>query len=102
MNITLINATRRMKVVNLPHEVYCEALGRCACGHGPGGRKLAASLTLPAGGATSDLDEAVLLAPDVARDVKAGELRVRRDAPAPKPKTKSRKAPRRTGRKKTR
>ena len=82
MNVTLVNTTRRMKVVNLPHDSYCTALGRCACTE-VGGRRLAASLTLPAGSATAGIDEAVLAVPAIARNVRAGELRVRRDAAPP-------------------
>lgn len=83
MTVTLINASRRMKVVNLPHDVYCAALGRCACVEIGRGRRVASSLTLPAGSATGGLDEAVLRVPDIARDVRAGELRVRREASPP-------------------
>jgi hypothetical protein len=102
VTITLINTTRRIKVINLPHDIYCAAAGRCACLQAPGRdkRRIASSLTLPAGSITPGLDEAVLLVPEVARDVRAGELRVRREAPAPKNNTNpSRKAPRRSGRK---
>ena len=60
MTLTLINATRRMKVVNLPHDVYCAALGACACTEVARGRRIAASLTLPAGSTTPGLDDAVL------------------------------------------
>ena len=102
MTITLINATRRMKVVNLPHASYCEALGTCACASGQGDRPTASSLTLPAGSTTPGLHEAVLQLPDVARDIRAGELRVRREVPPPQPKSRPRKASRRTGRKKAR
>ena len=102
MTITIINTTRRMKVINLPHDIYCAAAGKCACtpASGRAGRRIASSLTLPAGTATSGIDEAVLLVPEVARDVRAGDLRVRREVPAPKNNTNpSRKAPRRSGRK---
>jgi len=102
VTITLINTTRRMKVINLPHDIYCAAAGKCACtpASGRAGRRIASSLTLPAGTATSGIDEAVLLVPEVARDVRAGDLRVRREVPAPKNNTNpSRKAPRRSGRK---
>lgn len=102
MTITLINATRRMKVINLPHASYCEALGTCACVASGGSKPTAASLTLPAGSRTTGLPEAVLQLPDVAHDIRAGELRVRRDVPALQPKSRSRKASRRTGRKKAR
>ena len=99
MNVTLVNTTRRMKVVNLPHDTYCKAIGRCACTDA-GGRRLAASLTLPAGSATEGIDEAALAVPALARDVRAGELRVRREAapPPPQPEPGPRKPSRRPGR----
>lgn len=101
MTITLINTTKRMKVINLPHDIYCAAAGKCACTAAAGrdGRRIGSSLTLPAGSITPGLDEAVLLEPEVARDVRAGELRVRREAPVPKNTNPSRKTPRRSGRK---
>ena len=105
-NITLINATRRMKVLNLPHASYCEARGACACTRS-GDRRLASSLTLSAGAVLEGLDEAVLAVPQVLALVRAGELRVRRVAsprksnPTPK-KNEPRKATRRSGRKKAR
>ena len=102
MTITLINATRRMKVINLPHASYCEALGSCACTAEGDSKRMAASLTLPAGSRMTGIHEAVLQLPDVARDIRAGELRVRREVPPPQPKSRPRKAPRRTGRKKAR
>ena len=102
MTITLINATRRMKIINLPHASYCEALGDCVCMARSDGKPTAASLTLPAGSRTTGLHEAVLQLPDIARDIRAGELRVRREVPPPQPKSRSRKATRRTGRKKAR
>jgi len=102
VTITLINATRRMKVINLPHARYCEALGHCACAAGSGSKRTAASLTLPAGSRTTGIHEAVLQLPDVAHDIRAGELRVRREVPPPQPKSRSRKAKRRPGRKKAR
>ena len=102
MTVTLINATRRMKVINLPHESYCAALGTCACVPRNGARPVCSALTLAAGASASGLDDAVLRVPDVARDVRAGELRVRREAPPPKPETEPRTASRRPGRKKAR
>ncbi len=102
MTLTLINATRRMKVINLPHDAYCAALGTCACTEVARGRRIAASLTLPAGSTTPGLDDAVLRVPDVARDVRTGELLVRREAPPPQPETEPRTASRRPGRKKAR
>lgn len=101
MTITLINATRRITVINLIHDVYCEAKGTCVCGL-QGGKRHARAVTIPAGESVADLDEAVLTLPDVIRAIRAGELRVRRQPPPPKPKTNSRKPSRRSGRKKTR
>ena len=101
MNITLINATRRMTVINLIHDIYCEALGTCVCTVFKGKRHTHA-VTIPAGESVSDLHEVVLTIPEVIRAVRAGELRVKRQAPQPKPKTNSRKPTRRSGRKKTR
>ena len=101
MTITLINATRRMTVINLIHDIYCEALGTCVCTVFKGKRH-ARAVTIPAGESVADLDEAVLTIPEVIRAVRAGDLRVRRHAPPSKPKTNSRKPTRRSGRKKTR
>ena len=101
MSITLINATRRMTVINLTHDLYCKALGTCICTETKGKRHTRA-VTIPAGESIADLHEAVLTIPEVVRAVRAGELRVRRQAPPSKPKTNSRKPTRRSGRKKTR
>ena len=101
MTITLINASRRIAVINLTHDIYCDSKGTCVCGL-QGGKRHARAVTIPAGESVTDLDEAVLTLPDVIRAVRAGELRVRRQAPPPKPKTNSRKPSRRSGRKKTR
>lgn len=96
MTVTLINATRRMKVINLPHATYCAGLGACACDPFP------AVLTLAAGESASGLDAAVLRVVDVAREVRSGELRVRRKTPPPKTSSRSRSTRRRSGRKKAR
>ena len=109
MTITLTNTTRRMKVINLPHDVYCAAAARCAC-DSTRGRPTPSALTLAAGTSAQCLDEAVLRVPEIARDVRAGALRVRREVekaapPVPaatKPETAPRKARRRSGRKKAR
>jgi hypothetical protein len=101
MNTTLTNASRRIAVINLIHDVYCEAKGSCVCTL-QGGKRHARAVTIPAGESVAGLDEAVLALPDVIRAVRAGELCVRRQAPPPKPKTNSRKPSRRSGRKKTR
>jgi uncharacterized membrane protein YhhN len=86
MSVALTNATRRMKVLNLPHATYCAALGRCACTPHPlvENATVASSLTLAAGETVTGLPEAVLAAPDVNRAIKAGELRVQ-EVPAPSP-----------------
>jgi len=88
MSVTLTNRTRRMMVLNLPHESYCEALGRCACTPHPlkEDATVATSLTIPAGQAVADQPEAVLSAPDVEQAVQAGELAVEQSkSPASEP-----------------
>ncbi len=101
MTITLINTIRRIAVISLRHDIYCKALGTCVCSETKGKRH-ARAVTIPAGESVSDFEEAVLTLPDVIRAVRAGELRVRRQPPAPKPETNSRKRTRRSGRKQTR
>ena len=101
MTVTLINTSRRIAVINLIHDIYCEALGTCVCTETKGKRHTRA-VTIPAGESIADLHEAVLTIPEVIRAVRAGELRVRRQAPPSNPKTNSRKPTRRSGRKKTR
>ena len=103
MTITLINASRRIAVINLIHDLYCEATGTCVCTL-QGGKRHPRAVTIPAGESVADLDEAVLTLPDVIRSVRAGDLRVRRQAPPPKskPKTNSRKPKQSSRRKKTR
>jgi len=101
MTITLINASRRIAVINLVHDAYCKSLGSCVCSV-QGAKRHARAVTIPAGESVADLDEAVLTLPDVIRAIRAGELRVRRQPPPAKPKTNSRKPMRRSGRKKTR
>ena len=58
MTITLINASRRIAVINLAHETYCKALGSCVCSV-QGGKRHARAVTIPAGESVTDLDEAV-------------------------------------------
>ena len=101
MSITLINASRRIAIINLAHDTYCKSLGLCVCSV-QGAKRHARAVTIPAGESVADLDEAVLTLPDVIRAIRAGELRVRRQPPPAKPKTNSRKPLRRSGRKKTR
>jgi len=83
MTITITNNTRRIKVFNLAHATYCEALGHCACTLLPGRakRRVATSLTIPAGGEVKGLADAVLAVPEIARAVKAGQLTLKRARP---------------------
>ena len=83
MTVTLTNTSRRLKVVTLDHDTYCEARGQCACSLTPGRapRRLAASITLPAGGSSGELDDAVLRIREVMRAVRAADLRVAHLAP---------------------
>jgi len=101
MTITLINTSGRIAVINLIHEIYCEALGTCVCTT-LRGKRHARAVTIPAGESVTGLHEAVLTIPEVIRAIRAGQLRVRRQAPPAKPKTKTRRPTRRSGRKKTR
>jgi len=100
VTITLINTTRRMQVINLPHDFYCATAGTCVCAQeaGRGGRRIPSSLTLPAGSVTTGLDEALLHVPEIIRGLSTGELRVRREPCTPTTNL-PRKASRRTGRK---
>ena len=81
MSVTLINNTRRMKVFTLAHKWYCDARGACACKVVPGKeeRRIAGSLTIPAGGIVENLPDAVLEVPDIKAAVTSGVLTVRRE-----------------------
>ena len=97
MTVTLVNNTRRMQVFNLPHDLYCAALGRCECrmpatpkarplgtAAQVGGavrtrRRVCPSLTFAAGATQGGLPDAVLAAPEVDRAVRAGFVTVRRE-----------------------
>ncbi len=73
----LINKTNRMKVIVLPHQVYCAALGRCECMRLPGMKnKVAASLTIPAGMTSGELPDELLQVSQVQKGLKRGELEV--------------------------
>ncbi len=94
MTIALTNTTRRVLVVLLPHEGYCDRVGRCACTVRRDGARLAAALTLPARETVANVEEALLSLTSVASAVRAGDLRVTREespevpaaaAPAPTP-----------------
>ena len=80
MSVFLINNTRRMKVFTLAHKWYCLALGACACtvAPGKGGHRIAGSLTIPSGGKTESLPDAVLEVPDIKTAVTSGALTVHR------------------------
>ena len=82
----LINRTNRMKVIPLPHQSYCKALGRCVCIQLAGMKgKIATSLTIPAGGTSKDLPDAVLQVPQVDRKVRRGELTIEAVEESPPP-----------------
>ena len=77
MSISVTNMSRRCQVFVLAHDVYCAALGRCACR--PGTRRVATSLTI-ASGLTVSVDDAVLSVPELVRAVRDGSLSVKRGA----------------------
>ena len=85
MTVSLTNTSRRMRAFTLPHETYCQARGQCACSQSSGRapRRLASSLTLAADTACANLDDAVVAVPDIARAIRAGELRLEREPPSP-------------------
>lgn len=78
MTVTLTNKTRRMKVYNLPHEVYCKALGKCACTFiaGQNERRICSSLTIPANDKLEGVDDAALSVPEISADVRSGHIAV--------------------------
>ena len=82
MNVILINRTQRMKVFALPHDIYCEAQGRCGCGFDEqrGEAMVAPSVALLGGARSPELPAAVLRVPDVLRSMTAGELGIDRVA----------------------
>ncbi len=77
MTVSLINMSRRCHVFVLAHEVYCAALGRCACRTGT--RRVASSLTI-ASGITVVVEDAALAVPELVRAVREGSLSVKRGA----------------------
>lgn len=78
MTVTLTNRTRRMKVYNLSHEVYCKALRKCACTiiAGRNERRICSSLTIPASYRLECVDEAVLSVPEISAAVRVGDIAV--------------------------
>ena len=77
MSVAITNTSRRGLVFVLAHDVYCAALGRCACRSGA--RRVASSLTI-ASGLTVSVDDAVLSVPELVRAVRDGSLSVKRGA----------------------
>ena len=77
MSIAITNTSRRCQVFVLAHDVYCAALGRCACRSGT--RRVASSLTI-ASGVTVSVDDAVLAVPELVRGIREGSLSVKRGA----------------------
>ncbi|MCP4678740.1 MAG: hypothetical protein GY854_25165 [Deltaproteobacteria bacterium] len=82
MTVTLTNTTNRMKAYNLPHDVYCAALGSCACtiSKDRSRRLIPSSLTIPSGGVTEKLPDAVLSVSEISVAVKKRDLLVKREA----------------------
>jgi hypothetical protein len=93
MSIVIKNMERRMRIINLPHETYCKAAGRCACAketvttvvHDPktGERsmvsrvkRIPSSLTILGLEAREGLPDALLEIPEVKRALRAGRLRI--------------------------
>lgn len=85
MTVSLTNTSGRCLVFVLPHEGYCDAVGRCVCG--PPARRdggpVASSLTLPSASVAGPLGDAVLGLPDVVRAVRRGDVTVTRHVPEP-------------------
>lgn len=78
MSLTLINRSGRCLALNLPHVEVCTA-ARCSCVTLPGRppRRVAGSITLPAGQALTDLPDALLGAAEVRALARSGVLEVR-------------------------
>ena len=67
MSVTLTNQSKRMQVFLLLHDEYCAPAGACTCVLRHDGVRLPGSLTIPVGAAMSDLPDAILAVPSVAR-----------------------------------
>ncbi len=78
MSLTLINRSGRCLALNLPHAEVCTE-ARCFCVTLPGRppRRVAGSITLPAGRALTDLPDALLGAAAVRALARSGDLDVR-------------------------
>jgi hypothetical protein len=83
MSVTVTNTTRRLAVFILPHDEFCEQLGRCACERRRDQHRLPTTLTVPAGTSLTDVPAAVLTVRAVAAAIRAGELRVEPHTPRP-------------------
>ncbi len=85
MTVSLTNTSGRGLVFVLPHEAYCDIVGRCACGPPVrrGGGPVPSALTLPSATTSEPLDDAVLGIPDVTRASRRGDLSVMRHVPEP-------------------
>ena len=85
MSVSISNTSGRCLVFVLPHDPVCASLGRCQCE--PAARRqerpVAPSLTLATGMARSGVPDAFLEAPDLARAVRRGEVRVVREVETP-------------------
>ena len=85
MTVSLTNTLGRLQVFVLPHETYCEALGKCACElrDARSGTRIPGSLTLPTGETIDELPDAILSVRDVRAAHHRGALVVKRVVPRP-------------------
>ncbi len=67
MSVTLSNQAKRMQVFILPHAQYCEMAGKCSCTTLRSGVRLSGALTIPVGGVVTELPDAILNVPSVAK-----------------------------------
>ena len=81
MSVSISNTSGRCMVFVLPHDPVCAALGRCQCEAAVRRqeRPVAPSLTLATGMTATGLPDAFLEAPDVARAVRRGDVRIDRE-----------------------
>ncbi len=80
MSVTLSNQAKRMQVFILPHAEFCERAGKCACTTLRSGVRLSGALTIPVGGVVTELPDAILNVPDVARAMGEASIKAERFA----------------------
>ena len=93
MSIVIKNMERRMRVINLPHETFCKAAGKCSCARetvttvvhdprtgerSPASRvkRIPASMTILGLETRENLPDAFLDVPEVKAALRAGRLRI--------------------------